>query len=797
MKKTLVVSVHDVVDLLLRGGDIDDRIFNQSSIQEGSRIHLSYQRKQDSSFISEYPLSISFSYDDFDIKVSGKADGITKGSSFYKIVEIKSTVDDIASFHKKNENWHLGQALFYAYIFSLTNALEEIDIQLLYISQKDEKIQSSFYYHYSYDELSSFVKDLMNRYHSFIAKIMMKKEERDISIQDIAFPFSELRAGQHEMMAKVDESFISKSKAYIQAPTGMGKTVAVLYPLIKQMRSDSLDKILYLTSKNSIKQIAMNTIETFTKQGGKIKALEITSKENICFNKEKGHCNSSECPFAKGYYDKLFESINEILDEDKPYTREYIEDRCIKKEMCPYSFEMDIASYMDILVLDYKYVFDINDPLQLLTNREHISLAIDECHNLPDRVKDMYSIKLYPEEIEHIIASSKGKTYTTLRNHLKKILIEIEEINNSTDEKSNNIAIPSISEKLYSLIEKSSDDIKKIAKKEPEKVKDELLEFMFNLDDFNQLYDFSCTYEEKSPFIIYISRDENQKAVSLSIINIDPSSIIKEKTSSYDCSIFFSATLLPKDYYIDLLGGDETDIEDALILPSPFLKENRRIYINTNLSLRYQDRDRTLFDVYCYIKSAISMKKGNYFIFCPSFYYLEALNSFFSQEDLDIDIFVQKKAMGESEKKNFLENFKYNNEKTTIALVVIGGIFSEGIDLVGDRLIGAIVISAGLPQICFERDVIKNYYEDKREGNGFLYAYTYPGINRILQAGGRVIRTSNDRGFILYIDSRFKNPLYRDIIRELYPDAINLISTSQLRASLKRFYQEEKEKDEL
>ena len=241
-----------------------------------------------------------------------------------------------------------------------------------------------------------------------------------------------------------------------------------------------------------------------------------------------------------------------------------------------------------------------------------------------------------------------------------------------------------------------------------------------------------------------------------------------------------------------MLGGDKDDTYDILLLESPFPKERCKVLIDTNHSLKYEYRKQNMASIYELIKASISAKKGNYFVYCPSYEYLNDLRTYFENDDLDIDIFYQTKQMSDTDKEIFLSSFREDNIKTTVGVLVLGGVFSEGIDLIGDRLIGSIIISVGIPQINYESDKIKSYYQDEQNPQkGYLYAYAYPGFNRVLQAAGRVIRTQTDKGFIFFIDQRFNYKIYRDIIKEIYPQAIKAISPSQVKATLTRFFQEE------
>jgi DNA excision repair protein ERCC-2 len=800
------LSVHDIVDVLLRRGHIDTRIFNQSSMQEGTRLHALYQREQQDGYIPEYSLSHTFRQEDFTYCVSGKADGVVINPSNKKEVmveEIKTTVAPLDEFIKDHGQWHLGQAMFYAYMIAYDRNLNHVEVVMTYLRQQNYKEQKQISHTYTYEELQRFVEDLILRYTRFQKKLMRFKEIRDESTIGIHFPFGEYRKGQKEMMDLVRYAADSDTKVYVEAPTGIGKTISVLYPLIERFGEKKQDKIFYLTSKNAIKKVAMNSLSIMEGMGVKCKSIEFTSKENFCFNDKKGHCNPDECPFARHYYDKLMDAIFDSLELHNTFDRSTLTDICFHREMCPFEFQLDLSRYCDCLVIDYSYVFDFHDRLELENGsiaRSRTTLLVDECHNLPDRVRDMYSLELYPSSLEDVLPSLGRNEFALLKDDVKKIREDFPKFEIDLDDedvkKEHVQVLNSLPNEFLTHIENFIEDMKPVLKKHALLIDDHLLEFFFKLNNFYFLTTLALDENTKNQYLIYLKLNYQNELSSIRIANLDSRKIITEKTALFSSSIFFSATLSPKEYHIDLLGG-RIEENNHLFLPSPFSFENRKIFIDTRLSLRYRDRNDTIYQVYNLCKSAISAKKGNYFIFCPSFDYLQRLSSFFQEEEDSYELIIQSRNLKDSQREEFLSAFSSDNERTTIGLLVLGGVFSEGIDLVGERLIGAIIISAGLPQIGFERNHLKEYFDkeegDKEKKKGFTYAYTYPGINRILQAGGRVIRSENDRGFVIYIDSRFSQPTYQKVFKEIYPDAIKVISPSQVKTQIKEFFKKEKQ----
>lgn len=799
------LSVHDIVDVILRKGHLDNRVFNRSSMLEGTRLHSLYQGEQGSDYIAEYPLHYAFSVGEYCFDVEGKADGVfINKNNDVTVEEIKTTVEDLDEFIKDHGEWHLGQALFYAYMIAKEKNKESIKVVMTYLKQSNYKIRKHIENVYSMKELENFTRDVLLRYARYMDKIYRFKKERDESVISLAFPFQNLRKGQQELMDFVKISSEQKKIVFVEAPTGTGKTISVLYPLVKRFRQGKVNRIYYLTNKNSIKKIAMKTLEIFDRTGCKLKGIELTAKENICFNDKKGHCNPVECPFAKNYYDKLLEAIFDALNLHNLFHRDTIEALCFEKKMCPYQFQLDLANYCDVQVCDYSYVFDYHDRTGLEENGmkgSHSLLCVDECHNLPDRVRDMYSERLDTHELSDALSLCSGLEFQSLKSSINDLIDSILKRKfdpECEDVKKNHLFIET---SVPQTIENSMNDIitciKELIRKHPQLVTDPLLEFFYKINNCYYLASL-MDEEELNPCFLFYYEIRDNEIQALRIANLNSTPLIKMGTDLFDSTVFFSATLSPKDYYIDLLGGDSNDTSTRLVLPSPFPESNRRVFVNSRISLLYKDRERTLYDVYCTIKTAVSAKQGNYFVFCPSFEYMKGLKNFFEQDPIDnTEVIYQGHYMDEETRRDFLEHFTFGNKKTVVGVLVLGGIFSEGIDLVGDRLIGSIVISVGLPQIGFERDRLKDYYDGKGtvgdsqdSQHGFKYAYTYPGINKVLQAAGRVIRTENDKGFMLFVDSRYRYSLYRDILKEVYPDYINLYSNAQLKKELLEFWKE-------
>lgn len=802
MSEEYYLSVHDVVDVLLRTGHLDTRIFNQSSRLEGTRLHQFHQSQQGDDYQAEVPLSDIFQNKDFVFHISGKADGvISHQDGSYTIDEIKTTVADLDDFSKDHSAWHLGQARFYAYRFCHHHNIKQIEIRLTYIKQNDYHIQKKITGVYSFEELSQFIEGIIFQYCEYLKKIQKRKIERDESRKNMEFPFHSFRPGQEVRINYVKDALDNKKQVFVEAPTGIGKTISVLYPRREKFKEKKADRCFYLTSKNSIKQIAMDSLGLFIKQGIKLKAISFTSKENICFNDKKGHCNPDECPFAVHYYDKLLDVIFDSLYKYDVFDRKTVEKIAYENKRCPFQLQHDLALYRDFLVCDYTYVYDFTDRLGLKEEslpRKKTYLAVDECHNLPDRVRKRYSMEIPLSFFGKRINCCLRREFRVLKSDLKSCLKQLKNIPIDLEDenvKKHSLQILSfLPSDLLSTMDDILSDRKSIRKNHVHLLTDDRMEFFYALNAFVYLAQLRNSDELAKAFLCYL-RITDGEAFSIRICNLDSSPLIRDGSNRFTSVVFFSATLSPKDYYRELLGGDKNDTNSLLVLPSPFSKENRRIRINSQVSLYYKDRSRTRVTVYDLIKTAVSGKVGNYFIFCPSFEYLSSLQERFRNDPdpLNCDLYCQQPRRDDLAQKEFLSHFKSETERTSIGLLVLGGSFNEGVDLVGDRLIGSIIISVGVSKINFEQDRIRDYYDKEDDGasrKGYAYAYRFPGINRILQAAGRVIRSEEDKGFVLFIDSRFRQEPYRSIRKENYEDAVYLFSPSQLKRILSLFWKE-------
>lgn len=753
MEKYLTLSVHQLVDFLLRTGDIDNRVFNRSSMTEGSRLHSVYQSKQSSNYLAEFPLKMSFNVDEVNIVLEGRADGIIKRSETeYVIDEIKTTVEDLKIFHDDNLEWHLGQAKCYAYMFAKQTNLEYIGIKLTYIRQGKEKEQLVDSYVFNILELEQFVVKLLNEYLSFYNIIFNKISKRNESIEALKFPFSKFRQGQRDLAKYTYAMAKKRGRLFAEAPTGIGKTISTLFPFIKALKDDDNSKIFYLTAKTSGRESAHQAVKLLKENGLSLSDIMITAKDKICFCKGQA-CNPEECPYAKGYYNKIQTVLRYAILNYDDFDLQTITQLAYENQICPFEFELDLSLFMDVIICDYNYLFDPISYMKRYFDEDTSSflVLVDEAHNLVDRSRDMYSASLsYKQFLEarKSVCHSKLHQLKLAMSKMNKMFKEY-----LVNPKDGNYILDEFYEYTYKTISSFITSMQDINKNENKEMSKELLEFYLEVNRFSKILEF---YNDH--FICYYEIHDDDLILHVSCL--DASSFLYSSLRRLRGSVLFSATLSPIEYYVDMLGGKKEDAQ--LILPSPFPVDNLKIIIAPKVSIRYKNRDASYQQVADYIKAFVKNKVGNYFIFLPSYEYLTNLMPYIDMED--VDVYEQDRGMSDEDKEAFLTNFKPHPERTTLGFVIVGGAFGEGIDLVSDRLIGAVIVGIGMPKINFVSDQIMKYY-DFKEQSGYNYAYLNPGMNKVMQALGRVIRSETDRGAVLLIDERYLTNDYRDLFK--------------------------------
>lgn len=758
------ISVRNLVEFILQTGDIDNtrkKGFDKDAMHEGSRLHKKIQNKQKINYNPEVPLKYTIKTDKYDICIEGRADGIIVENAGKDITvdEIKCMYKDVYLIEEPIEV-HRAQALCYAYIYTKDKQCNKIGIRLTYCNIETEQLKF-FNEIITYEKLEEWFEKLITEYKKWTDFQYHWNIVRQQSIKPLEFPF-EYRAGQRELAVSVYKTISQKKHLFIQAPTGVGKTMSVLFPAVKALGTDIGSKIFYLTAKTITSSVAKEAVNILNDRGLKVKSISITAKEKIC-PLEKSECNPQGCEYAGGHYDRINNAVFEFINENNVMDRDNISKAAQKYKVCPFEMSLDIASWCDIIICDYNYVFDPNVKLKRFFADElkgDYIFLIDEAHNLVERGREMYSACLYKEdflEIKKHIREYNVKLIKSLSKCNTDLLAYKRECNDY-----NIILAP---DSLYMDLLKVLSRMDNFLDNYRGNDRDELLEFYLNVRNFTNIYEI---LDEN--YIIYTQHDE-QGRFMLKLFCVNPALNLKQCLDKGISTVFFSATLIPVNYYKSLLSTKKNDY--AVYINSPFAKENRLIVIGSDISSRYVQRNEFSYArVVSYIKTVTESKKGNYIVFFPSYEYMKEIADRIDNEEntfKDYKIIFQKQRMNEQEREDFLDIFEKNSG--VIGFCVVGGIFSEGIDLKGDSLIGVIIVGTCLPKICSERKILKEYYDNKDE-NGFNYAYKFPAINKVLQAAGRVIRTVEDKGIIILLDSRFNTREYLELFPREWDDCI-------------------------
>ncbi|MDD6302972.1 MAG: ATP-dependent DNA helicase [Bacillales bacterium] len=776
--KEIVLSVHGLVDFLLRRGSIDNRIYNNASMAEGTRIHLRYQQIQNDNYLKEEELKIDYEYKDFLFHLSGRADGIIIGNKYPIIDEIKSTVIKLEDFYNEQKEWHLGQALVYAFIYASENELDKMGVRLTYISQLDKEDKLIMNFTYSFDELKAYFEDLLDKYLDFYKIICEHDERRIATSSNLEFPYKNYRNGQRELAKFVYGAILNEDSLFVEAPTGIGKTMSTLFPACKSFATAGTSKIFYLSAKNIAKEVAYDACKKLLENGLDSKVIKLTSKEKLCLT-GKRNCNPDECPFALNYYNKIQDVIRLILKNETTIDDSIILEYANKYEICPFEMQLDVSLYIDIIICDYNYIFDplvyLKRYFELEQKTPYVAL-IDESHNLVDRSRDMYSTFIDLSSLVLLQKQFKRNKHPRFKRALKKLILYIQDVAIDMEEDylllSNNFP-----DEFYDLLENYFKQAQDILKNYSDYVSDLFTQVFVDINRLLKISDFYNSY-----FKCYFQKENDD--VFVHIRCVDSSILLEHTLKKLKASIFFSATLTPMDYYVKCLGGNEDT--PILKLESPFPKKNCLTLIRNDISTRYKDRTNSYLDIARTIEETICKKVGNYLVFFSSYQYLE--NVFEKINFLpNVKYIKQTRDMDDTQRHLFLNNFIEEPSLTTVGFAVLGGVFSEGIDLNKDKLIGAIIVGVGIPQISFERNLIKSYY-DEQELNGYDYSYVNPGITKIIQAAGRVIRSENDVGIVVFIDDRFKQFKYQDILKKEYRNSYFVSNLNDLGRKLEDFW---------
>ena len=854
------ISVRNLVEFILRHGDIDNRIqiSPDNAMQEGGRIHRMIQRRMGAEYQAEVSLKYTHPTERYVLIVEGRADGIIHQDGKVIIDEIKGTYRDLNRM-KAPMPLHLAQAKCYAYIYSLKEELKEIQVRLTYCNIPTEELRY-FYEDYTFQELERWFQDLVSAYRRWSDYSWEWRRTRQSSIEGLAFPFP-YREGQKELVAHVYRTIYHGRKLFLEAPTGVGKTISTVYPAIQAMGKGMGEKLFYLTAKTITRTVAEDTLTLLRQNGLHLKSVILTAKEKICFM-EQTECNPESCPYAKGHYDRVNDAMFDLLTSQESFSREQIEDYAERYQVCPFELCLDMSLYADAVICDYNYLFDPHVYLKRFfgdgAGGSYLFL-IDEAHNLLERGREMYSASLWKEqflelqkEIKQTVASEmeKGKKKSDIDGQLTldvthsltdmsdkpkvlpealyeengdispigrrrggrsvlvrqgyadKLVYHLERCNKELlamkRECDGSCLVEDIDPFVQALMRFHStlDDYLSEQEEEQLPARELLLDFFFDVSHFLEIYEL---LDEN--YVKYTQLGDDGTFL-LKLFCVNPRENLKNCMLRGRSTILFSATLLPIQYYKKLLGGDPEDYE--VYARSVFKPERKALFIANDVTSKYTRRSEQEYDnIARYIEEIVKNRHGNYMVFCPSYAFLRIIYDKYMEHYAgeDRECIIQSEYMNEAEREDFLARFRGYSEldlqaeiameieeedRILIGFCVLGGIFGEGIDLKNDSLIGAIIVGTGLPQVCFEREILKDYF-DRTGESGFDYSYRYPGLNKVLQAAGRVIRTVEDVGIVALLDERFLQFSYQKLFPREWA-AFETVTVDTISKRVERFW---------
>lgn len=780
-KPIMAVSVRELAEYAHRSGSIESGFRTAASMAEGTRIHKEIQEEYREPDRREVPMAGELSLGDAVFRLEGRCDGLRFEGEWAVVEEIKSTSTPL-SWLEQGQAVHWAQALCYAVLYALQEKRGAMRVRLLYVHSVTGE-RKSFEREETLEALQSHVEDLLACYAPYAQLKAAHREQRGRSCRELGFPFGAYRPGQRHLAGAVYKSIAEGRKLFARAPTGTGKTVSTLFPAVKAIGEGHLERVLYVTARTTTRQAAEAALQLMEQKGLVLRRVTLTAKEKICFQEEV-RCSKEACPYADGYYDRINGALLDLLGHECAISRETVERYARKHLVCPFELSLDAAYEADTIIGDYNYVFDPGVALKRLweEDKRRTAVLVDEAHNLADRAREMYSAELPKAAFLGLQRLYKAAN-PGLSQAAKDVNAWMIRLRKEQAERRQPV-LEAPPQELPGLLEAFCLQAERELTAAPAATgggsgarpgapDDEGADAVAPAQLLADTYYAAQSYIRASGwaddrFAAY-TRDDRD-GFALRLYCLDPSALLRQAGKSYRSLILFSATLSPLGFYRESLGGGEEDY--SLTVPSPFRKEQLQVLLSP-LSVRYRDREASVAPLSALLHEQLQRHRGNTMVFFSSYEYMRKVQEHFMEKPCGFRVLVQHGGMTEEERDAFLRAFQANTHDTAdmnrdapvVGFAVLGGIFSEGIDLTGDRLTAVVVVGTGIPQLGLERDLIRDYY-DRTGRNGYHFAYVYPGVGKVLQAGGRLIRTDTDQGILLLVDDRFSTPFYQELMPE-------------------------------
>lgn len=786
------IGIRQLVEFVLRKGDLIETKNSQNTAQMGAKIHRQLQSSRSDAYQSEVYLKTTVTMNGADYVIAGRADGIQTTDDGLLIEEIKTSDQAFEDLTENTHDLYWGQVKVYGYLLLKDHDdVDQVTLQLTYVQTNADKITKTQKI-LTRSELDDFFKTLITEYEYWLTLRADLRQQRNASITDLPFPFPAYRNGQRELAAAVYKTIRFQKRLFVEAPTGTGKTISTLFPAVKAMGEDVIERIFYLTAKQSTRHVAEGGITLMSADGLRLKSITLTAKDQIRFPEEQD-VRPEENPFMIGYYDRLKPALKDLLTHEDQLTRAVIEQYARKHTVDPFEFSLDASLFCDVIICDYNYLFDPLVYLQRFFSEadDENFFLVDEVHNLVSRARDMYSAEIGDDPIAAILKLAKpdkSQPSDDLQQALKKVRRSFNRLRRVlTDDGQTALIAPEPPEKLLQTMRTFNEFMSDwLAQQAPSPLYDAARDYFFNSLTFVKIGDlYDGSYQTR------IVSDGHH--VIVKELCLDPSDFLNRSLSLGAGAVLFSATLSPMSYYQNVLGSADNSL--AYQLPSPFPPKHQAILVTQYIQTTYHERPHSEAAIIASLHALVTAKTGNYLLFFPSYGYLTQIKAAFELAYPDIATTAQENAMDATARQAFLDQFQAEPDQTLVGFCVLGGIFSEGIDLRGDRLIGVAIVSVGLPGINPETDLIRDYYNHEN-GQGFAYAYQLPGMNNVLQAAGRLIRSTKDVGIVLLLDQRFASRRYTALFPEHWQYYQTIQSVPQLTATIDNFWHQVEENHE-
>ena len=804
----LEISAHELCSLALRTGDMGGIPLASDALARDDReLYYRIQSEAGAYYNPDVELYNTISLDGIYFTVSAVADGIIRKPSGLVVDTIKCVRGK--AFYRQPDAFTLGLLKCSAYFACVRDGLEAVDGRVSYYNVGTKKLKY-FNYRFLASELGEFYLYMLERI-KYRAQIAVEREQNDRpSAENAVFPYTELREGQESMIRESFLAFKNGERLFVEAPTGTGKTISALFPAVRALGRGLCDKIFYLTAKTSTGKEAFSAVSKLHKAGVMMRTVMLSAKEQMCpYSRtspagsaacgSRSRCRSERCELLRGYYDRVDGALREILGSYRGYSRSFIYEIALKHRVCPYELSLDLSELCDVVICDYNYAFDPHVYLRRYFGQNALDAGagyvflIDEAHNLADRARDMYSAELKLSDVERVLtmiapddnaAAEISELLTPVIRDIKRIkrLCREDTVKDENGEERGFYVASEPPEPVSRSLSALAKGIDVWSfKNELHPLAESILALRSDVGRYLRICDF---FDRNFKFYATIANGD----IVLRLYCLDPSEIMNTLLTRARASVMFSATLTPTDYFCDVLGGGKK--ARKLSLPSPFPSENLCVvvadWINTRLDVREDNAKRfaTL------IAATVSARAGNYIAYFPSYQCLEQTHKMFTRKYPRVETVVQKKHMSIGEREEFLSAFKDDTGHLRVGFCVLGGVFSEGVDLPGSRLIGSVVFGVGLPGLSNEKNIVKEHFDLKSdEGIGYDYAYTFPGMNNVLQAAGRVIRRDDDRGVVVLADDRYATPKYTTLFPKHWRGIKCAGNASSVAEIMRRFWE--------